>query len=158
MEPLLMRTHTSSVQIRALERLKPPLAIVAPGRVYRRDTPDSTHNPEFHQVRFFFFFFFGIFPAKEGLVVYQAYGKMVRYGQLLFFIKGEKDVSCEIEKNRRNSSLRAACDSVVLRSRFATVGRVDCMAWLIWLIAACTPWYNTVWTAIVRHALFVKDD
>lgn len=49
-EPLLMRTHTSSVQIRALERLKPPLAIVAPGRVYRRDTPDSTHNPEFHQI------------------------------------------------------------------------------------------------------------
>lgn len=45
-----MRTHTSSVQIRALERLKPPLAIVAPGRVYRRDTPDATHNPEFHQV------------------------------------------------------------------------------------------------------------
>ncbi|CBJ30142.1 phenylalanyl-tRNA synthetase [Ectocarpus siliculosus] len=49
-EPLLLRTHTSSVQIRALERLKPPLAIVAPGRVYRRDTPDATHNPEFHQI------------------------------------------------------------------------------------------------------------
>ena len=49
-----MRTHTSSVQIRALERLKPPLAIVAPGRVFRRDTPDSTHNPEFHQVRYLF--------------------------------------------------------------------------------------------------------
>lgn len=46
----MLRTHTSSVQIRALERLQPPLAIVAPGRVYRRDTPDSTHNPEFHQV------------------------------------------------------------------------------------------------------------
>ncbi|CAB1096277.1 unnamed protein product [Ectocarpus sp. CCAP 1310/34] len=49
-EPLLLRTHTSSVQIRALERLKPPLAIVAPGRVFRRDTPDATHNPEFHQI------------------------------------------------------------------------------------------------------------
>ncbi|CAM9149040.1 unnamed protein product, partial [Scytosiphon promiscuus] len=49
-EPLLLRTHTSAVQIRALERLKPPLAIVAPGRVFRRDTPDATHNPEFHQI------------------------------------------------------------------------------------------------------------
>lgn len=49
-DPLLLRTHTSSVQIRAMERMKPPLAIVAPGRVYRRDTPDATHNPEFHQV------------------------------------------------------------------------------------------------------------
>lgn len=56
-EPLLLRTHTSSVQIRALERQKPPIAIVAPGRVFRRDTPDSTHNPEFHQVRAFVRFF-----------------------------------------------------------------------------------------------------
>lgn len=52
-DPLVLRTHTSAVQIRALERMKPPLAIVAPGRVYRRDTPDATHNPEFHQVRSF---------------------------------------------------------------------------------------------------------
>ncbi|CAM9774171.1 unnamed protein product, partial [Discosporangium mesarthrocarpum] len=49
-EPLLLRTHTSAVQIRQLERKKPPLAIVAPGRVYRKDTPDATHNPEFHQM------------------------------------------------------------------------------------------------------------
>jgi phenylalanyl-tRNA synthetase alpha chain len=47
---LLLRTHTSSVQIRALERLKPPLRIVAPGRVYRKDDIDATHSLMFHQV------------------------------------------------------------------------------------------------------------
>ncbi|CAM9844765.1 unnamed protein product, partial [Phaeothamnion confervicola] len=48
--PLLLRTQTSAVQIRQLEKRGPPLAIVSPGRVYRRDTPDATHYPEFHQV------------------------------------------------------------------------------------------------------------
>lgn len=47
---LLLRTHTSPVQIRYLEENPPPVRIVAPGRVYRRDTVDSTHSPVFHQV------------------------------------------------------------------------------------------------------------
>jgi phenylalanyl-tRNA synthetase alpha chain len=47
---LLLRTHTSSVQIRAMERQRPPVRIVVPGRVYRRDNPDATHNPTFHQI------------------------------------------------------------------------------------------------------------
>ena len=47
---LLMRTHTSPVQIRHLERNPPPVRIVAPGRVYRRDAVDATHSPVFHQV------------------------------------------------------------------------------------------------------------
>ena len=46
----LLRTHTSSVQIRQLEKRKPPLRIVAPGRVYRRDDIDATHSFMFHQV------------------------------------------------------------------------------------------------------------
>jgi len=46
----LLRTHTSSVQIRQLEKRKPPLRIVAPGRVYRRDDIDATHSLMFHQV------------------------------------------------------------------------------------------------------------
>ena len=46
----LLRTHTSPVQIRYLEQNPPPVRIVAPGRVYRRDTVDSTHSPVFHQV------------------------------------------------------------------------------------------------------------
>ena len=47
---LLMRTHTSPVQIRYLEQNPPPVRILAPGRVYRRDAVDATHSPVFHQV------------------------------------------------------------------------------------------------------------
>ncbi len=47
---LLLRTHTSPVQIRHLENHAPPVRIVAPGRVYRRDAVDATHSPVFHQV------------------------------------------------------------------------------------------------------------
>jgi len=46
----LLRTHTSSVQIRVMEKQKPPVRIIVPGRVYRRDNADATHNPTFHQV------------------------------------------------------------------------------------------------------------
>jgi len=45
----LLRTHTSPVQIRTMEQQEPPLAIIVPGRVYRRDTPDATHTPSFVQ-------------------------------------------------------------------------------------------------------------
>jgi len=47
---LLLRTHTSSVQIRVMEKQSPPVRIIVPGRVYRRDNADATHNPTFHQV------------------------------------------------------------------------------------------------------------
>jgi phenylalanyl-tRNA synthetase alpha chain len=46
----LLRTHTSPVQIRYMESHEPPIRIVAPGRVYRRDTVDATHSAVFHQV------------------------------------------------------------------------------------------------------------
>jgi len=46
----LLRTHTSSVQIRVMEKQPPPVRIIVPGRVYRRDNADATHNPTFHQV------------------------------------------------------------------------------------------------------------
>jgi phenylalanyl-tRNA synthetase alpha chain len=49
-ESLLLRTHTSSVQIRVMEKQAPPVRIIVPGRVYRRDNADATHNPTFHQV------------------------------------------------------------------------------------------------------------
>jgi len=49
-ETLALRTQTSTVQIRTMERLRPPLRIIAPGKVFRRDTPDPTHNPMFYQV------------------------------------------------------------------------------------------------------------
>jgi phenylalanyl-tRNA synthetase alpha chain len=47
---LLLRTETSSVQIRTMRSQPPPVYIIAPGRVYRRETPDATHLPVFHQV------------------------------------------------------------------------------------------------------------
>ena len=46
----LLRTHTSSVQIRVMKEQEPPVRIIVPGRVYRRDTADATHNPTFQQV------------------------------------------------------------------------------------------------------------
>jgi phenylalanyl-tRNA synthetase alpha chain len=47
---LSLRSQTSTVQIHAMQRRRPPLRVVAPGRVFRRDTPDATHNPMFFQV------------------------------------------------------------------------------------------------------------
>jgi len=47
---LLLRTHTSPVQIRNMEKLKPPIRIVIPGKVYRNDPPDASHSPMFHQI------------------------------------------------------------------------------------------------------------
>ena len=46
----LLRTHTSPVQIRTMLNRQPPIRIVAPGRVFRRDNPDATHSPTFHQI------------------------------------------------------------------------------------------------------------
>lgn len=48
--PRLLRTHTSPMQIRSMEKQKPPVRIIVPGKVYRRDNPDSTHGYMFHQI------------------------------------------------------------------------------------------------------------
>ena len=47
---VLLRTQTSSVQIRTMEKQKPPIKMIAPGRVYRSDALDATHSPVFHQI------------------------------------------------------------------------------------------------------------
>ncbi len=49
-EPRLLRTHTSPVQVRTMEKQAPPVRIIVPGKVYRRDNPDVTHSYMFHQV------------------------------------------------------------------------------------------------------------
>ncbi len=49
-ENILLRTQTSPVQIRTMEKLKPPIRIISPGRVYRSDAVDATHSPVFHQI------------------------------------------------------------------------------------------------------------
>jgi len=75
----LLRTHTSPVQIRTMQNQKPPIRIIAPGRCFRKDTPDATHTPEFHQV--------------EGLVVGENISLAHLKGTLMVFAKklfGEK--------------------------------------------------------------------
>ncbi|SPF48042.1 phenylalanine tRNA synthetase, alpha subunit [Syntrophobacter sp. SbD1] len=62
-EEVVLRTHTSPIQVRTMEKRKPPIRIIAPGRTYRRDS-DVTHTPMFHQV--------------EGLMV----GKGISFGDL----------------------------------------------------------------------------
>ncbi len=47
---ILLRTQTSSVQIRAMQQMKPPIRVLSPGRVYRIDEVDATHSPIFHQI------------------------------------------------------------------------------------------------------------
>ena len=48
--PLLLRTHTSPMQIRTMEKQRPPVRVIVPGKVYRRDNPDATHSFAFHQI------------------------------------------------------------------------------------------------------------
>jgi len=49
-DDVLLRTHTSPVQIRVMKSKKPPIKIISPGRVYRSDEVDATHSPIFHQI------------------------------------------------------------------------------------------------------------
>jgi phenylalanyl-tRNA synthetase alpha chain len=76
---LLLRTHTSPVQIRVMERQKPPIRMINPGRVFRKETSDPTHLPMFYQV--------------EGLVVDEGVTFADLKGTLEYFLKrllGEK--------------------------------------------------------------------
>ncbi len=50
---VILRTHTSPVQVRVMESRKPPLFVISPGKCYRSDVPDATHSPMFHQVEGF---------------------------------------------------------------------------------------------------------
>ena len=49
-DDIVLRTQTSSVQVRVMEKQKPPIRVISPGRVYRSDALDATHSPLFHQV------------------------------------------------------------------------------------------------------------
>ncbi|MEE2821670.1 MAG: phenylalanine--tRNA ligase subunit alpha [Acidobacteriota bacterium] len=72
-DTLLLRTHTSPVQIRTMEKQDPPIRIVVPGRVFRRDAVDATHSPMFHQM--------------EGLVVDKGITLADLKGTLEIFLK-----------------------------------------------------------------------
>ena len=77
-DQLLLRTHTSPMQIRFMETHKPPLCMLAPGRVFRKDEADATHSPMFHQIE--------CLVVAEGITMGDLKGAMVKimkaiYGQ-----------------------------------------------------------------------------
>lgn len=72
----LLRTHTSTVQIRYMEANDPPIRVAVPGRVYRRDTVDATHSAVFHQIE--------ILAIDEGLTFTDLKGTIKVFLQQLF--------------------------------------------------------------------------
>jgi phenylalanyl-tRNA synthetase alpha chain len=72
----LLRTHTSSVQIRYMEAEEPPIRIVAPGRVYRRDNVDATHAAVFHQIE--------VLAVDEGLTFTDLKGTIKVFLEAMF--------------------------------------------------------------------------
>jgi len=78
-EDTLLRTHTSPVQVRTMESTQPPVRIICPGRVYRRDAADATHTPMFHQ--------FECLLVDEGVTFADLKGTLERFHKQYF---GEK--------------------------------------------------------------------
>jgi phenylalanyl-tRNA synthetase alpha chain len=75
-DDLVLRTHTSPVQIRTMESGRPPIYVVIPGRCYRRDTPDATHLPVFNQVE--------ILAVDEGLSLADMKGTLEEFARAVF--------------------------------------------------------------------------
>jgi phenylalanyl-tRNA synthetase alpha chain len=75
-ESTLLRTHTSPVQVRTMESQPPPIYVVAPGRVFRRDTLDARHSPVFHQIE-------GL-AVDEGITLGDLLGTVEAFIQALF--------------------------------------------------------------------------
>ncbi|MGH9467480.1 MAG: phenylalanine--tRNA ligase subunit alpha [Terriglobales bacterium] len=72
----LLRTHTSPVQIHSMERQPPPLRVIVPGKVYRRDAPDASHSPNFQQIE-------GL-AVEEGLHFGDLKGTLEAFAQAFF--------------------------------------------------------------------------
>ncbi len=106
-ERLLLRTHTSPVQIRTMEKMRPPIRIVIPGTVHRNDPPDASHSPMFHQI--------------EGLAV----DTNITFGDL----KGTLDHAM---KALFGSSCEDAFPSVILPVHRAQRGAVCDLLYLRW--------------------------
>src|ERR671931_2022078 len=73
---LLLRTETSAMQIRTMQQQEPPVFVIAPGRVFRQDTPDPTHSPVFHQ--------FEILAIDEGLTFADMKGTLLAFAKVMF--------------------------------------------------------------------------
>jgi phenylalanyl-tRNA synthetase alpha chain len=78
-DDLVLRTHTSPVQVHTMEKMRPPVRIICPGRVYRRDAADATHTPMFHQ--------FECLLVDEGITFSDLEGTLERFHKQFF---GEK--------------------------------------------------------------------
>jgi phenylalanyl-tRNA synthetase alpha chain len=74
-EDIVLRTHTSPMQVRAMERQPPPIFLIVPGRVYRRDS-DATHTPQFHQIE-------GL-AVDEDITLADLKGTLLAFAQAIF--------------------------------------------------------------------------
>lgn len=75
-EKMLLRTQTSPVQIRVMEKQQPPIRVIAPGRVYRSDAVDATHSPFFHQIE-------GL-VVDEGITMGDLKGNLMQFAKRLY--------------------------------------------------------------------------
>ncbi len=75
-EDILLRTQTSTVQVRTLQKQLPPIKVIAPGRTFRCDTPDATHSPMFHQIE-------GL-VVDEGITMADLKGTLDSFAKQLF--------------------------------------------------------------------------
>ena len=73
---ILLRTQTSTVQVRTLQKQQPPIKVIAPGRTFRCDTPDATHSPMFHQIE-------GL-VVDEGITMADLKGTLDSFAKQLF--------------------------------------------------------------------------
>lgn len=80
-DDVVLRTHTSPVQVRTMEKMQPPVRILCPGRVYRRDAADATHTPMFHQ--------FECLLVDEGITFCDLKGTLERFHKQYFDEKTE---------------------------------------------------------------------
>jgi phenylalanyl-tRNA synthetase alpha chain len=75
-EQMMLRTHTSPVQIRTMETQEPPIYVVAPGRTYRNETLDARHSPVFHQME--------CLAVDRGLTMADLFGTIEAFAKRLF--------------------------------------------------------------------------
>lgn len=75
-DDILLRTQTSTVQVRTLQKQLPPIKVIAPGRTFRCDTPDATHSPMFHQIE-------GL-VVDEGITMADLKGTLDSFAKQLF--------------------------------------------------------------------------
>jgi len=85
--PMLLRTHTSPMQIRIMERMQPPVRVVVPGKVYRYEATDATHESMFHQVE-------GL-AVDDGITLADLKGTLYEFAKRLFGAERKVRFRCD---------------------------------------------------------------